>query len=234
MMRESIRFLGPLRPLAKRAAGLFFPRYSWLLDRLNWEARLKATVKDFRSAVELVSREDLYQYLGDTVLDKGETAIDYLEFGVYRGASIQFWCSHNRNVASRFFGFDSFEGLPEDWHSGKRKGAFSTDGKHPDIADPRVKFVGGWFQQSLRGFMSSYRPLNPLVIHVDCDLYSSTLYCLTTLDPLIAPGTLIVLDDFFDALHVYRALSDYCSGYMREYRLIARTHQLGQAAIVML
>ena len=72
------------------------------------------------------------------------------------------------------------------------------------------------------------------MIHVDCDLYSSTLYCLTTLDPVISPGTLIVLDDFFDALHVYRALSDYCSAYVRQYKILARTHQLGQAAIVML
>lgn len=234
MMREAIRRLGPLRPLAKRAAGVLFPSYSWLLDRLNWEARLRETMKDFRSAVELGSREELYQHLSDTLLDGGERAIDYLEFGVYQGASIQFWCSHNKSGASRFFGFDSFEGLPEDWHSEKRKGAFSTDGKRPVIADARVDFVVGWFQRSLRGFMASYRQQGRLVIHVDCDLYSSTLFCLTTLDPVISPGTLIVLDDFFDALHVYRALSDYCSAYMREYKLIARTHQLGQAAIVML
>lgn len=234
MMREAIRRLGPLRPLAKQLAGVLFPRYSWLLDRLNWEARLRETVRKSRSAVELGSREDLYKYLTDTLLDGGETAIDYLEFGVYQGASLQFWCSHNKNVASRFFGFDSFEGLPEDWHSEKRKGAFSTDGNRPAIADSRVDFVAGWFQQSLRGFMATYRPHGRLVIHLDCDLYSSTLFCLTAFDPLISPGTLIVLDDFFDALHVYRALSDYCSAYMREYRLIARTHQLGQAAIVML
>ena len=82
--------------------------------------------------------------------------------------------------------------------------------------------------------MASYRPQSQLVIHVDCDLYSSTLYCLTTLDPVISPGTLIVLDDFVDALHVYRALSDYCSAYVRQYKILARTHQLGQAAIVML
>ena len=140
-----------------------------------------------------------------------DKAIDYLEFGVFEGASIGQWCALNQNAGSRFFGFDSFEGLPEDWHSGKRRGAFSTGGKLPEIADPRVSFVAGWFQQSLRGFMASYRPQSQLVIHVDCDLYSSTLYCLTTLDPVISPGTLIVLDDFFDALHVYRGLTDYCS-----------------------
>ncbi|HME35177.1 MAG TPA: class I SAM-dependent methyltransferase [Candidatus Sulfotelmatobacter sp.] len=234
MLREAIRFLGPLRPLAKRSARFFFPRYSWFLDRLNWEARLNATVKEFPSALELGSREDLYRYVSGTLLAGSDKEIDYLEFGVFEGASLRQWCALNRNAASRFFGFDSFEGLPEDWHSGQRRGAFSTGGKLPELADPRVSFVAGWFQQSLRGFMASYRPQKQLVLHVDCDLYSSTLYCLTILDPVIPPGTVLVLDDFFDALHVYRALADYCSAYVRQYKIVARTHELGQAAIVML
>src|ERR1035438_3194384 len=232
MLREALRFLGPLRPLAKRSTRFFFPRYSWFLDRLNWEARLNATVKEFPSALELGSREELYQYVSGTLAGSDE-AIDYLEFGVFEGASIGQWCALNQNASSRFFGFDSFEGLPEDWHSGKRRGAFSTGGKLPELADARVSFVAGWFQQSLRGFMASYRPQGQLVIHIDCDLYSSTLYCLTTLDPVIAPGTVIVLDDFFDALHVYRALTDHCAAYVRQYKIVAQTHQLGQAAIVM-
>jgi hypothetical protein len=223
-----------LRPLAKRSTQLFFPHYSWFFDRLNWEARMNETVKGFPSAHEFGSREELYRYVSETVVDGNKKAIDYLEFGVYEGASIDLWSALNQNAGSRFFGFDSFEGLPEDWHSGKRKGAFSTGGKSPESADPRVRFVTGWFQQSLRGFMASYSPQSPLVIHLDCDLYSSTLYCLTTLDPVIAQGTLIVLDDFFDALHVYRALTDYCSAYVRQYEILARTHQLGQVAIRML
>jgi len=234
MLREAIHLLGPLRPLAKRSTRFFFPRYSWFFDRLNWEARLNATVKEFPAALKLGPREDLYRYVSDAQLDGGKKAFDYLEFGVFEGDSIRQWCALNQNAGSRFFGFDSFEGLPEDWHSGKRKGAFSTGGKSPEMTDPRVSFVSGWFQQSLRGFMTSYRPQSQLVIHIDCDLYSSTLYCLTTLDPVIAPGTLMVLDDFFDALHVYRALADYCSAYVRQYKILARTHELGQAAIVML
>ena len=232
MLREALRYLGPLRPLAKRSSHFVFPRYSWFFDRLNWEARLNATVKQFSDAPELAAAEDLYRRVSQVA--GSDKAIDYLELGVFEGASLRQWCALNRNAGSRFFGFDSFEGLPEDWHSGKRKGAFSTGGKIPEIADSRVAFIAGWFQKSLRGFLASYRPQSQLVIHVDCDLYSSTLYCLTTLDPVILPGTLIVLDDFFDALHVYRALTDYCSAYMRQYKILAKTHELGQAAIVML
>jgi hypothetical protein len=86
----------------------------WLLDRLNWEARLNATVKELPSASELGSREDLYRYVSDMLLDGGKRAIDYFEFGVYEGASISFWCTLSKNADSRFFGFDPFEGLPKD------------------------------------------------------------------------------------------------------------------------
>jgi len=233
MFREAIRYLGPLRPIAKRSTRFLFPHYSWLFDRLNWQARLNATVKEFPSSVELRTREDLYRYVAEKLVQEPNAPIDYLEFGVFQGASIREWCTLNHDNASRFYGFDSFEGLPEDWHGGKRKGAFSTGGSLPQIVDPRVHFVPGWFQKSLRGFLADYHPQSQLVIHVDCDLYSSTLYCLTTLDPVISSGTLIVLDDFFDALHVYRALSDYRSAYLREYKLLAHTPELGQAAIVM-
>jgi O-methyltransferase len=233
MLREAMQHLGPLRPFAKRSARFLFPHYSWFLDRLNWEAKLTASVKQFPEAVELSSREQLYRHVSESLLKGPDAVMDYLEFGVYEGASMREWCSLSHNPDSRFYGFDSFEGLPEDWHSGKRKGAFSTGGKVPNIADPRVKFIPGWFQKSLRGFLNSYRPKGSLVIHLDCDLYSSTLYCLTTLDPIVSPGTLIVLDDFFDALHVYRALSDYCSAYVREYRILAHTIELGQAVIIM-
>lgn len=146
MLREAIHLLGPFRPPAKRSTRFFFPHYSWFFDRLNWEARLNATVKEFPSALALGSREDLYRHMSDTLLDGSKKAFDYFEFGVFEGASIRQWCALNQNAGSRFFGFDSFEGLPEDWHSGKRKGAFNRGGKSREIADPRVSFVAGWFQ----------------------------------------------------------------------------------------
>src|SRR5690606_15498252 len=44
-------------------------------------------------------------------LDK--KAIDYFEFGVSSGSSFRWWLAHNTNTESNFFGFDTFEGLPE-------------------------------------------------------------------------------------------------------------------------
>ena len=75
-------------------------------------------------------------------------AINYLEFGVHQGESIRWWVEQNGDPESRFHGFDSFEGLPEDWRSDFRKGHFSTDGKTPDIADERCSFQVGWFHET--------------------------------------------------------------------------------------
>ena len=176
----------------------------------------------------------MYTNLNHTFLDDGKSAIEYLEFGVYRGESLRLWCGLNTNPHTRFFGFDSFQGLPEDWTDEKPKGAFTTSGQTPKIDDPRINFVVGWFQYSLPGFLKSYQPTNRLVIHNDSDLYSSTLFCLTSLSAFMPPGTLIIFDEFYDALHEYRALSDYAEAYMRKFRIVAATHGFNHATVELL
>jgi len=74
-------------------------------------------------------------------------------------------------------------------------------------------------------------PASQVVIHNDSDLYSSTLFCLTTLDRLIAAGTIIIFDEFYDALHEYRALCDYCEAFQRSYKIVAATLHFNQVAV---
>jgi hypothetical protein len=84
------------------------------------------------------------------------------------------------NADARFFGFDSFEGLPERW-GGVPAGEFSTGGAAPAIADPRVQFIHGWFQNTVPSFLAEHSFDNPVLVNFDADLYSSTLFLLTTL-----------------------------------------------------
>jgi hypothetical protein len=51
---------------------------------------------------------------------------------------------------------------------------------------------------------------------------------------VITQGTVIIFDEFYDSLHEYRALTDYCSAYLRAYRLIAHTKDFVQAAVTIL
>lgn len=162
-------------------------------------------------------REEFYRYVHDAFV--GDEPIDYLEFGVFRGETMDVWRRLNRHPESRFYGFDTFEGLPERWKDGFEAGHFSTGGAMPDIDDERVSFVKGLFQDTLEGAMADLRPSRRLVVHIDSDLYASALYILTTLDPRLSPGTLVLFDQW-SGDDEYRAFADYVAAYRRN--LVAR------------
>ncbi len=46
----------------------------------------------------------------------------FIEFGVYKGDTLNYIASHLEEKI--IYGFDSFEGLPEDWRNGFHKGVF--------------------------------------------------------------------------------------------------------------
>ena len=176
------------------------------------------------------TREEMFVHLHAEYLGNGKKALDYLEFGVFQGLSLKQWCAINAHPQSRFFGFDSFQGLPENWNSAP-SGTYTSHGKLPDIHDPRVEFVVGWFQNTLPGFLAKYQAKSQLLIHNDSDLYTSTLFTLTSLNAWITPGTIILFDEFYDAVHEYRALVEWAAAYMRKYEVLAATSGFTQAAV---
>jgi hypothetical protein len=142
----------------------------------------------------------------------------YLEFGVYKGRSMRWWSENLDVPGARLVGFDSFEGLPEDWRPGIGTGHFATAGA-PDIADSRVSFVKGWFDETLPGWQVPEH--DQLIINIDSDLYSSAAIVLTTLEPHITPGTLIYFDELPDRDHEMRAFLESLARSDRSVRPIA-------------
>ncbi|MGH9398428.1 MAG: class I SAM-dependent methyltransferase [Terriglobia bacterium] len=172
------------------------------------------------------NRFQLYDYLSTEII--GSNPITYLEFGVWEGESIRYWMGLNRNPASEFTGFDTFEGLPEVWHRyvGKMdKGHFCTKGEPPKCDDKRARFVKGLFQETLPKFLESFNRQNQIVINNDSDLYSSTLYTLCSLHPFMRAGTVVILDEFSQVLDEFRALEDYCTSFMRTYEVLGASGQ---------
>lgn len=131
-----------------------------------------------------------------------------LEFGVWKGDSTRYFVKLNTSPNSRFYGFDSFEGLPEDWR-GMQAERFDVGGNLPRIDDDRVKFVKGWFRDSLPPIMDEVERAaagRALVVHFDADLYSSTLYLLFKLGERFKRYHFI-FDEFSG--HETRALFNY-------------------------
>lgn len=125
---------------------------------------------------------------------------------------------------------DSFEGLPHKWE-GAEAGPYSTGGEVPKVNDPRVKFVKGWFNETLPLFVGGFLRKSRLLIHYDADVYSSTLYALTMLDKISVPGSIVIFDEFRSPLDEFRAFHDYLAAYRRKLSVLATTKD-GRAAFV--
>lgn len=119
----------------------------------------------------------------------------HLEMGVYKGDSINALAKLRPN--QKFYGFDSFEGLPESWTLGSRKGAFSLGGNLPPVRR-NVTLVKGFFQDSLGSFVEGHKDEKIAFMHIDCDLYSATKYLLETMKPLLTKGAVIVFDEYYN------------------------------------
>lgn len=155
--------------------------------------------------------------------------VHYLEFGVFQGDSMRAWSEILQSDGSRLEGFDSFEGLPEDWLQYPR-GTFDTGGKLPDLPDPRVSFQKGWFQDTLPGFARSFEPAGQLVVNVDADLYSSTVLVLETLEPWLKAGAVVIFDEFFDRHAELKAFEEFLGRTGRRANCLGTTKALAQAA----
>jgi hypothetical protein len=148
------------------------------------------------NAVRLRELKDLAKYLPKNKLN--------LEFGVFSGTTIN--CLAEERPDLQFHGFDSFEGLPEDWDMGQKnvdKKAFDMQGSVP-MVEKNVKLWKGWFDKTIPEFLDSEHNTTEVgYLHVDCDLYSSTVTILEDLNHLIVPGTIIRFDELACWRHVF-------------------------------
>jgi O-methyltransferase len=148
-----------------------------------------------------------------------EQPIDYFEFGVAGGYSFNWWLQHNANPKSRFFGFDSFEGLPEKWGSFE-KGSMAYAVESMQITDRRAALYKGLFQESLPPFLEEYQGVNRRLVHLDADLFSSTLFTLSQLYRFLKPGDIILFDEFAVPRHEFLAFKIFSESFYVEYEVI--------------
>jgi hypothetical protein len=164
-------------------------------------------------------REQLFDLAASQV---AEREVLYMEFGVFQGAATRSWSKLLRNPKSKLHGFDSFEGLPENWvHP---KGHFSVGGQVPQIDDDRVQFFKGWFEETLPSY--KFPSHEVLVVVLDADLYSSTNFVLNKIEDMIVPGTYIYFDEFNHQFDELRAFDEFIKRTGMKFSLVGATRSL--------
>jgi hypothetical protein len=184
------KFADRFRPskIVRREIDLAMNR--WLRD-IDFGLRLRAILASADFVFENVPLHKRFNpvALRKHALERAPTNGLLLEFGVWQAMWINRMASWTER---RFFGFDSFEGLPEPWTTVDR-GFFALQ-ELPQVRE-NVTLVKGWFNETLPLFLETHRE-GVAFIHMDCDLYSSTKTVLDLLKDRLMAGTVIVFDDF--------------------------------------
>lgn len=193
------------------------------------ENRKKCQNDFYTRKFDYKKRETLYeQVINEFNLNAN---IDYLEFGVSKGGSFRWWINRIQDADARFYGFDTFTGLPEPWGPFE-KGDMGNGNTPPVIDDHRHKFHQGLFQQTLLPFLSSYNVGKRKVIHMDADIYSATLYVLTLITPILKSGDILFFDEFNVPLHEFKAFKEWSSAFYIDYEVLGGVNNFYQVAIM--
>ncbi len=156
-----------------------------------------------------------------------------IECGVFHGRSLRYLAKHLTDQP--LHGFDSFEGLPEDWLPGETAGSYSTRGLLPAVA-ANVTLHKGWFRDSLPTFVAANAGATIRLLHVDCDLYQSTVDVFAALGNQLRVGSVIVFDDYLGypnaEQHEYRAFAEFCSARGLRFRYLAFALMGREAAVI--
>lgn len=130
-----------------------------------------------------------------------------LEFGVFSGSTLKVIAT--TLTGREIYGFDSFEGLPEDWRNTMPAGTFAVD-RVPDVDGAEI--VVGWFDETLPGFLAEH-PGPVAFLHLDADLYSSTKTVLDLAGDRLRPGSIVLFDEYFNypgwEMHEHKAWTEF-------------------------
>jgi len=135
-----------------------------------------------------------------------ETDGDYCEFGCFTGASL----THSLRITSGkeffkkkiFYGFDSFEGFPEEAHKIYKSEDFSADynevKKIEKNSKGRCKIIRGFFEESLTDNLIKENINKISLAFIECDLALSSIPVFLFIKDRLVNGSFIIIDDYFN------------------------------------
>lgn len=183
-------------------------------------------------------------YAVKQMLDQGVPG-DFIECGVWKGgcAAAMLLAQHALldGAAPRFVHlFDSYEGLkPAQPVDGQRALKWQANTQAPgyenncaaslDLVRNNLAAVGvlsessifhqGWFDQTLPRFVQDRTGLQIALLRLDGDWYESTKVCLENLYDRVAPGGIVIIDDYYHWDGCAVAIHEFLGGRKLSHRL---------------
>lgn len=205
-----------------------FPAYDGFVDAFN--KRLEG------KPLAMLALDYYLQGMDDASAAAGE----WVEFGSFSGKTM-------RKIADARFqhgghkqvhGFDSFQGLPEQWRSNFLAKAFDRAGTPPFQDPEKVIWHVGWFNETVGVFAKTLAPGSLTFLHMDADLYSSTSTIFKALQSFIAPGAYIVFDELVNYEgykdHEMKALYEMLQDTGRPLRIVGISGTTAEQVLVQL
>jgi O-methyltransferase len=165
-------------------------------------------------------------------------AVNYVKNTELPGVFFEFGCHSGRTfssviLAAQFldinlnpFAFDSFQGLPQtssDTDGIFEQGSFHTSidqfkdiiKKKTGVTLPNQNIIEGFYEKTLDDNLSKGLPQTVGMVHIDVDLYSSTVSVLEFIKSHLIDGTVILFDDWFcfppgKNMGEKKALDEFC------------------------
>jgi O-methyltransferase len=187
---------------------------------------LYSSHKDYRFSDEKLKFTHILEAVN--YLRIAELPYNYYEFGCHSARTFSAAASAFKYLKMKEFelyAFDSFEGLPdtnkvEDGYF--KSGTFSTSisdflylvKKQSGLILSPENCIKGYYENTLTKELQSKMP-RAGIIHIDVDLYSSTVEVLEFIKPLIVCGTVLIFDDWYcfppgESKGEKRAFEEFC------------------------
>jgi O-methyltransferase len=215
--------------MRKCVIGLVYddPALAWTGDGVRpFNRQARETGRDWPAhAQSMIGHKRMLQLqrAAEFVIEK-EIPGDFIETGVWRGGACIFLRAILKayGIADRtVWVADSFAGLPPpdpdrypadrgDKHHQVKALAVPLDAVKAnfaryDLLDDQVKFLKGWFKDTL-----PRAPIERLaILRLDGDMYESTMDALTALYDRLSPGGFVIVDDYGYLESCRQAIADY-------------------------
>ena len=175
---------------------------------------------NFKTTIVCKDQNEVFNFAASNIDFDGLNA----EFGVKDGKTIKILCQKNNLKNKIIYGFDSFEGLPDDWHGTRvKKGRLTRKGEIPKLPK-NVVAIKGLFADTLPDFLSDKKDKFAF-IHIDCDIYKSTKDIFDNIGDFVTKGTVIVFDEYFNypnsQEHEFKAFSEFIKAKKFKYKYLA-------------